>query len=72
VEGEAAKGGPYCQPMLRAKDPVQVDTGPMPSSAWAGWICFESEMEVEAAKGVPYRRPMLGAVKLLSKVYSSC
>jgi hypothetical protein len=22
----------------------------MPSSAWAGWICFEIEMEVEAAK----------------------
>jgi hypothetical protein len=31
----------------------------MPSYAWAGWICFESKMEVEAAKGVPYRRPIL-------------
>ncbi len=29
----------------------------MPSSAWAGWIYFESPVEVEAAKGVPYRRP---------------
>ncbi len=36
----------------------------MPSSAWAGWIYFESEMEVEAAKGVPYRRPILGAAQL--------
>jgi hypothetical protein len=44
----------------------------MPSSAWAGWICFESEVEVEAAKGVPYRRLMLRAVQLPSEVYSSC
>jgi hypothetical protein len=44
----------------------------MPSSAWAGWICFESEMEVEAAKGVLYRRLMLRAVQLSSEVYSSC
>ncbi len=72
MEGEAAKDGPYCQLMLRAKDPVKLDAGPMLSSAWAGWICFESEMEVEAAKGVPYGRPILGAVKLLSKVYTSC
>jgi hypothetical protein len=44
----------------------------MPSSAWAGWICFESEVEMEAAKGVPYRRLMLRAVQLPSEVYSSC
>jgi hypothetical protein len=44
----------------------------MPSSAWAGWICYESEVEVEAAKGVQYRRPMLRAVQLSSEVYSSC
>jgi hypothetical protein len=44
----------------------------MPSSAWAGWICFESVVEVEAAKGVPYRLPMLRAVQLSSEVYSSC
>jgi hypothetical protein len=33
----------------------------MPSSAWAGWIYFESTVEVEAAKGVRYRLPMLRA-----------
>jgi hypothetical protein len=27
----------------------------MPPSAWAGWICFESEVEVEAAKDELYR-----------------
>ncbi len=43
------------------KDPVQLDAGPMLSSAWAGWIYFESEVEVEAAKGEPYCRPMLRA-----------
>jgi hypothetical protein len=43
----------------------------MPLSTWADWICFESEMEIEAAKGVPYLQPILGAVKLLSKVYTS-
>jgi hypothetical protein len=43
----------------------------MLSSPWAGCICFESE-EVEAAMGVPYRRPIPGAVKLLSKVNTSC
>ncbi len=30
----------------------------MPSSAWAGWIYFESLVEVEAANGVPYRGDM--------------
>jgi hypothetical protein len=54
------------------KDPVQLDAGPMLSPAWAGWKCFESEVEVEAAKGVPYRRSMLRAVQLSSEVYSSC
>jgi hypothetical protein len=44
----------------------------MPSSAWAGWICFESEVEVEAAKGVLYRRLMLTAIQLSSEVYTSC
>jgi hypothetical protein len=41
----------------------------MPSSAWAGWICFESEVEVEAAKTVPYRRLILRVIKLSSEVY---
>ncbi len=31
-----------------------VDAGPLPSSAWAGWKGFGSEVEVEAAKGVLY------------------
>jgi hypothetical protein len=44
----------------------------MPSSAWAGWICFESEVEVEAAKYEPYRRSKLWAAQLSSEVYSSC
>ncbi len=44
----------------------------MPSSAWAGWIYFESEVEVEAANGVKYRRPMLRATQLWYEVYSSC
>jgi hypothetical protein len=44
----------------------------MPSSAWAGWMCFESEVEVEAAKGVPYYQLMLRAVHLSSEVYSIC
>ncbi len=44
----------------------------MPSSAWAGWICFESEVEVEAAKDEPYRRSKIRAVQLSSEVYSSC
>ncbi len=35
---------------------------PCRPSSWAGWICFESEVEVEAAKGVSYRRSMLRAV----------
>ncbi len=54
------------------KDPILIDVGPMPSSAWAGWICFESEVEVEAAKSVPYRRPMFRAAQLSSEVYSIC
>jgi hypothetical protein len=54
------------------KDPVQLDAGPLPSSAWAGWRCFNSEMEVEAAKGELYRWPILTAVKLSSEVYASC
>jgi hypothetical protein len=57
---------------VNTKDPVLIDAGPMPSSAWAGWMCFESEVEVEAAKGVPYRLPMFRAVQLSSEVYSSC
>ncbi len=57
---------------VTGKDPVYIDAGPMPSSAWAGWIRFESEVEVEAAKSVPYRRLMLSAIKLPSEVYSSC
>ncbi len=32
----------------------------------------ESSADVEAAKGGQYRLPILGAVKLFSKVYSSC
>jgi hypothetical protein len=44
----------------------------MPSYAWAGWICFESEVEVEAAKSVPYCRLVLRAVQLSSEVYTSC
>jgi hypothetical protein len=51
----------------------------MPSSAWAGWRCFESEVEVEAAKDEPYRQSKLRAVQsklravqLSSEVYSSC
>jgi hypothetical protein len=43
----------------------------MPPSAWAGWICFESEVEVEAAKDEPYRRSKLRAVQLSSEVYST-
>jgi hypothetical protein len=54
------------------KDPVQLDAGPMLSPAWAGWKCFECELEVEAANGVPYCRSMLRAVKMSSEVYSSC
>jgi hypothetical protein len=41
----------------------------MPSSAWAGWVCFESEVEVEAAKGVPYSRLMLRAVQRHLRCY---
>jgi hypothetical protein len=48
-----------------------VDAGPLPSSDWASWSCFEMEMEVEAAQGVPYRRPTLIAVKLFTEVYTS-
>jgi hypothetical protein len=44
----------------------------MPPSAWAGWICFESEVEVEAAKGELYSQLMLRVVQLSSEVYSSC
>ncbi len=44
----------------------------MPSSAWTGWLYFESPVEVEAAKSVPCRRLMLRAVQLSSEVYSSC
>jgi hypothetical protein len=44
----------------------------MPPSAWAGWICFESEVEVEAAKDEPYCRSNLRAAQLSSEVYASC
>ncbi len=44
----------------------------MPSSAWAGCICFDSEVEVEAEKGVLYRRPILRAAQLSYEVYCSC
>ncbi len=57
---------------VMSKDPVELDAGPMQSSAWAGWICFESEVEVEAAKDEPYRRSKLRAAQLSSEVYSSC
>jgi hypothetical protein len=30
---------------------ITLDEGPLLSSAWAGWMCFDSEVEVEAAKG---------------------
>ncbi len=53
------------------KDPVQIDAGPLPSSAWAGWIWIDSEVEAEAANIVPYRRLMLRAVQLLSELYAS-
>ncbi len=54
------------------KDPVYKDAGPLLSSAWTGWMCFDSEVEVEAAKCEPYRRFMLRAVQLSYEVYSSC
>ncbi len=57
---------------MPTKAPIQIDAGPLPSSAWSGWMCIDSEVEVEAAKGVLYRRLMLRAVQLLSEVYSSC
>ncbi len=56
---------------VTAKDPVWIDTGPLPFSAWAGWMCFDSEAEMKAAQGVQYRRLMLRAVQLLSEVYTS-
>ncbi len=62
----------YLSRAIQHKDPVQLDAGPMPSSAWAGWIYFESPVKVEAANGVPYRRLIIRAVQLWYEVYSSC
>jgi hypothetical protein len=55
---------------LPPNDPLKVDPGPLPLSAWAGWKGFDREAEVEAAKGVPYRRPKLRAAQLSSEVYA--
>ncbi len=44
----------------------------MPSSAWGGWIYFESPVEVEAAKVVLYRQPLLRAAQMWYEFYSSC
>jgi hypothetical protein len=43
---------------------ITLDEGPLLSSAWAGWMCFDSEVEVEAAKGEPYHWSMLKAFQL--------
>ncbi len=51
-------------------DPVKLDPGPLPLSAWAGWKGFDREEEVEAAKSVPYCRPKLRAATLSSVVYA--
>ncbi len=60
---------PFILKTVGPKYLVKLDTGPLPSSAWAGWRGFESEMEVEAAKGVPYFRPML---RMLSSSHLRC
>jgi hypothetical protein len=57
----------YLCSVVLSKDPVQIDAGPLPASAWAA-----SAVEVEAAKDLPCCQLMLRAVQLLSEVYTSC
>jgi hypothetical protein len=59
------------------KDLVYLDAGPLPSSVWAGWKGFDSEVEVEALNSEPYRRPpyrrpIHRALQLSSEVHTSC
>jgi hypothetical protein len=60
---------PFILESVGPKYLVKLDTGPLPSSAWAGWRAFDSETEVEAAKCVLYFRPML---RMLSSSHLRC
>jgi hypothetical protein len=54
------------------RDIVLLDARPLPSSAYAGWKGFDSEVEVEAAKAEPYGWPKLRAVQLSPEVRTNC